>query len=348
MKYLKGSPYYLENCLGYDLDKRAEKGNLTFLLLNQPPVCNYNCRRCFMPENRRDRRLKDSLTLADYKKIIPSAAQVGILCIEISGEGEPLLSSHIVDIIKIANDNNLITTLITNGFNLNENFIEFCKGNNVTLVISLFSLTQKLYELDNNCEGSYNKIICNIEKAAKIYSDTYNIDNDKEIFRIAIHTTIQTDNIDELNEIKAFCKKNNIFFSIAPLAPIGGGKKMRDFFVEENFYNKFGDNSIILSKSSIKSIGREVCGSCYYGLNIGYEGNILFDAHAGYEIEDKLGNIMKNNIRKLIQRQRKFVKYLYKNIDGFCPIRDNRWTEFYSNFLNNNINIKDFNRLKWS
>jgi len=65
---LKASSYYLEDVLGLRLDERAKDGKLSFILLNQPPVCDAHCRRCFMPEERRKLEKKDSLTLNESKK----------------------------------------------------------------------------------------------------------------------------------------------------------------------------------------------------------------------------------------------------------------------------------------
>ena len=93
-----------------------------------------------------------------------------------------------------------------------------------------------------------------------------------------------------------------------------------------------GHNSIILSHTSKREIGREVCGTCLYGLNIGYDGNVLFDAHAGYQVGGTLGNIRKNSISEIILRQREFAPFLFSNIDGFCPVRDPKWPEFLKSF----------------
>jgi hypothetical protein len=95
-----------------------------------------------------------------------------------------------------------------------------------------------------------------------------------------------------------------------------------------------GDNTIILSSSSKKELGREVCGTCLYGLNIGYDGSLLFDAHAGYEVSDELGNVRHKSMESLIQRQRELVPLLFRSIDGFCPVRDPKWPSFLKSFLN--------------
>jgi len=335
ISYLAGSPYYLEDVLGLDLYERALAGNLSYLLLNQPPLCDCHCRRCFMPESRRD-KCDSALGLEECCDIIRGAASSGIRCLEISGEGEPLLSQNLSGIIDCANDCGLITTLITNGHALSDEVIEFAFSRNVTLVVSLFSLNSETYEKDNDLPGSFETTIGWIKRAAKTFAKDLKSIEGKKVYRMAIHTTAQVDNYDDLAWMRAFCDEHKIFFSIAPLAPVGGGAELGKFVLTgDQAANavSLGHNSIILSGTSKGEIGREVCGTCLYGLNVGYDGNLLFDAHAGYEVGSFLGNTRENSIEDLIATQRKFAPLMFSEIDGFCPVRASKWPVFLQSFL---------------
>jgi len=338
--YLAGSPYYLEHVLGINLYERAKKGLLTYLLLNQPPFCDCHCRRCFMPDSRRNKCI-NGLSLQEYCQVIQNAAKAGMICLEISGEGEPLMSDNLKGVIQCAYDAGLTTTLITNGHALTKDFIEYIFNRNVTLVVSLFSLNPTLYEMDNNLPGSFEMTLENIKTAATIFSNKTKTTNGKTVYRIAIHTTAQVDNFNDLKNIRNFCDEHGIFFSIAPLASVGGGSEISKLKLskqKEEVLMSYGHNSIILSSTSEQEIGREICGTCLYGLNIGYDGNLLFDAHAGYEIGNILGNIRDNSIEELIQRQRKIAPFLFNSINGFCPVRDPLWPKFLNNVINDKTN----------
>ena len=190
--------------------------------------------------------------------------------------------------------------------------------------------------MDNNLPGSFDKTITQIQRAATIYSAGNMQQNGRNVYRMAIHTTAQSDNIGELQNIEKFCENHGIFSSIAPLAPVGGGLKHSNLLLDGDQKEKAkraGLNAIILSKTSKKEIGREVCGTCLYGLNIGFDGNLLFDAHAGYEVGSILGNIRNNSIKELIKKQREIAPKLFNNIDGFCPIRDPKWPAFLKAYL---------------
>lgn len=335
--YLAGSPYYVEEVLGINMHQRTQEGKITYLLLNQPPLCDSYCRRCFMPKSRRGLNTNE-LSLEEYCNLIGEASKAGMFCIEISGEGEPLLSNHLKGIIQCAFDNGFITTLITNGHNLTEEFINYVFERNVTLVVSLFSINSDLYEMDNNLPRSFDKTIENIRKSSQVYKKGKIIINNKIVYRMAIHTTAQIDNLSDLKSIRNFCNEYDIFFSIASLAPTGGGLECQEMILskdQETIATEVSHNSIILSRNSKEEVGREVCGTCFYGLNIGYDGNVLFDAHAGYEIGDILGNVRNHSIQELIRRQRKFALLLFNSIKGFCPVRDARWPIFLKQFIDN-------------
>ncbi len=54
-----------------------------------------------------------------------------------SGTGEPFVDKNVHEVIKISNENALITIMATNVSVLNRDLIIFLKDNNVTVAISL-------------------------------------------------------------------------------------------------------------------------------------------------------------------------------------------------------------------
>jgi MoaA/NifB/PqqE/SkfB family radical SAM enzyme len=347
IKTLKASPYYIEDVMGKDLEDRANNGELSFLLLNQPPHCNYKCKRCFRGEyDERTYNPKKALSLDESKRILKEAKEHGILSLEISGHGEPTLSKNLDPIIKYASDLGLMITLITNGDKLNEDRIKFYRNNNVTLVLSMQTLNKMLYEEDSGIKGSFKRKLENIELASEIYCGTKTIENGYEVYRLTLHTCLEKNNLDEVERLKEFAHERGMFYSIAPLALIGSALKHSEIH-PENGEKKLedivprGDNSIIHSHSSKKVFGREVCGTAFYGLNIGWDGSILLDAHYGYEIGEKnlLGNIRNIPFREAVKNQRKYIKKLFNYIGSSCPIRDPKGKEFLRKVLNKEIEL---------
>lgn len=347
-KVLKASPYYLEDVLGYNLNERAKEGKISFLLLNQPPVCDSHCRRCFMPDSRRGLGCHDSLSLEESVQVLEKASSYGALCLEISGEGEPVLSKNLPGIIRAADSLGYLTTLITNGHDLDFGLIDLCAVSNVTLVFSHFSLDEARYESDNRLPGSFSRKQRNLHYACEVYQDLAESTDCYDVRRLAIHATLQSDNIQDVIDLRKFCHDNGLFFSIAPLAQTGcalshpgmvPGRLVSiagELVPLEQVPLKLGDNSIIYSHSSKQEIGREVCGTCLYGLNLGYDGALLLDAHSGYELSGHLGNVRTTPFDELVGRQRSFALELFRSIDGFCPVRDPKWPVFLNKLLYSN------------
>ena len=309
---LKASPYYLEDVLGHTLDERAKRGKISFILLNQPPVCDSYCRRCFMPDSRRGLGCFDSLSLEESVQVLENAKSYGALCLEISGEGEPVLSKNLPGIIHAADSLGYLTTLITNGHNLDFGFIDLCAVSNVTLVFSHFSLDEARYESDNRLPGSFSCKQRNLRHACGVYRELAESTDCYDVRRLAIHATLQSDNLQDVMDLRKFSHNNGIFFSIAPLAQTGCALSnpgmmpgqlvsiAEELVPLEQVPLKLGDNSIIHSHSSKLEIGREVCGTCFYGLNIGYDGASLLDAHSGYELSGSLGNVRTTPFNELV------------------------------------------------
>ncbi|VVB98906.1 Uncharacterised protein [uncultured archaeon] len=59
-------------------------------------------------------------------------------------------------------------------------------------------------------------------------------------------------------------------------------------------------------------------------MSIGFDGNLLFDAHGGYEIGSALGNFAKDGFETLLANWRSIVDVMFKETSGFCPVRDEK------------------------
>ena len=86
-RIFRGAASYYERVEGIELGQRI----LDFLSINLPPICNYRCEFCLAGMNQNRQKLAGTLSNEEYKRLIDEAHELGILQIEISGEGEPFL-----------------------------------------------------------------------------------------------------------------------------------------------------------------------------------------------------------------------------------------------------------------
>ena len=320
---LVSCPRFWSLVRGYSLNERP----ITYMSLNQDSICDANCRGCFRYPARKS-GLANLLVMPDYHRLLDEFVRFGCLAIEISGEGEPLLSDNTLQIIRYATSLGIWTTLITNGHSLTNETIAELGRQKVALVISLHSLQKAQYEEDSGVCGSFDKKMTAIDAVSQIFKGSGWQENGRLVKRAAIHWTLQANNLSEVEAARRFCDERQLLFSIAPLARTGHALNTPDLWLNEGMdklekANSLGDESIIFYD---EPGGRRVCGTCKYGINIGADGNILLDAHGGYEVQ--MANIRDIAFAEAIKLQHGFSEKMFRELDCFCPVRDANWQKF--------------------
>ena len=308
---------------GYKLHERF----ITYISLNQNSICDANCRGCFRYPDRKT-GLANLMKTSEYHRLLDEFARFDGLAIEISGEGEPILSENTLPIIRYATCLGIWTTLITNGHSLTQEIVSELSRLKVALVVSLHSLKQEVYETDSGIYGSFEKKMAAIDLVGETFRNADWTENSRLVKRAAIHWTLQADNLSEVESVRKFCDDKQLLFSIAPLAHTGHASDRPELWLPEGIdrlerANALGDESIIFYD---EPDGRQVCGTCRYGLNIGADGNVLLDAHGGYEVE--IANIRDISFEKAVELQHRFSEKMFRELDGFCPVRDPEWQRF--------------------
>lgn len=319
---LVSCPRFWARVRGYELHRMF----IAYMSLNQDSKCDVNCQGCFRYPKRKS-GLQNLLGMPDYIRLIEEFHHFGGLALEISGEGEPLLSQFTLPIIRTASQFGIWTTLITNGHCLTEAMIKELVELRTALVLSLHSLTQETYERDSGLPGSFAIKERAIDAVAEAFKGTEWTENGYLVKRAAIHWTLQANNLDEVGQARKLCDDKGLLFSIAPLARTGHATERPELWLPEERrleeVNALGDESIIFYD---EPDGRCVCGTCKYGLNVGADGNLLLDAHGGYEVDT--ANIRDISFERAVQFQHDFSCKMFGQLDCYCPVRDPDWKDF--------------------
>jgi MoaA/NifB/PqqE/SkfB family radical SAM enzyme len=323
-KILKGLSLYLEKIEGVKLGESL----IDFLMINSPPICNYHCKKCFTlayaPSS-----TKDALKLTEIFPIIKESRKLGARVLCILGEGEPLLWKNIKRIISYAHQLGMISLIATNGSLLTKKMTDFLFSHDTTIVVSIDTLNGRKY---NDFTGaSLSKVLENLSYARKKYSHGIDWKNGYKIYRLAINMTLTAENLNDALSIMEFCK-DDIYFSCFPLAKVGMAKLYPSLSGNKKTYKNIRKLSRILNKPMVLAKTEQnddVCCLYYYGLGIGYEGEILFDTHA-LQTKHTIGNIRKLPLIEAIKRVKKLKKLFSEKFSTgyFCPVRDDNYEKF--------------------
>lgn len=218
--------------------------------------CNLNCKHC---RGNGNKNLKKDMPFDKIKEIINFAKNNsvdGYIEIVLSG-GEPLLHPQLENILKFCKQENVLIEITTNGYLINQKFIDMFKENNVTTIsISLDSITPQENDKFRGKEGAFDKAI----NAIKLLNQ-----ND---IRTRIRSTISNSNIDEMEKIVLFAIDLNVDnIAFGPIIPVGNAVTLGDEMFNtpeqmKNFIDLFYE-----LKEKYKDKVNVVTNECLHGLH---------------------------------------------------------------------------------
>jgi len=182
-------------------------------------MCNLKCLYCRVW--REDSHGQKELTIDEIKILSENLKKVGVKSIVITG-GEPLLRGDLIEIINIFSRQGFIVRLQTNGYLLNETFLEQAfSGGLDDIYISLDSLRPDVFLKINGIQSEviFRRIVENIKIAAKL-ARKYNAG-------VFLTTVLQPANIEEVEDLVDFADKNNCLIGFYGLEA-GSDKDIND------------------------------------------------------------------------------------------------------------------------
>lgn len=240
--------------------------------------CNFNCSHCYLGE-------KESYNDMDTEKIfkiVDEASALGVQEFNITG-GEPLLHKDIKKILKYIEQRGMATRLYTNGFLLNDEFIDFLNSIHIMCVrISVDGLDEKTHDEIRKVK-SYRCIEINIEKLLK------------KGITVEISTTTMRTNLHEVPEIiKKYSGKDNL-------------RHIVDTYLPGNVYDilKVNEREYV---EAIKSRFEPFCNKCSNAVkkHCGIADNYMFIDSKGIAklcptlpTEYDLGNVCQSGIKAI-------------------------------------------------
>lgn len=310
-KLLVGNPNQLE------VDKQIGENELTYIVMNLPFGCNYECPKCY----RKDDKSSTSVDIETRLAAISEAKDLGARVLCIPGEGEPLTNRNLTTrLIDHANSEGLITVLYTNGSLLNRETIEEMFEKGVTLITSLDSLQPETYRQQTGFKG-FDRVMRNLGHVREVYKAGNNVrDDGLTETRWGIITIINQQNKDEIPAIRGFAGDDAFFICNYPIRK-GSATSVWDSYVGTpddlkelvRVANKYTDTLVAGLTAPIRD------GQCIT-LNHGITLNSAGYAQACPAMVDtNLGNISDTSIKDIWEQTR---EYTQSRGNPLCIARD--------------------------
>lgn len=235
--------------------------------------CNQKCSKCSHWKMKNvDYSLDISIIIENIKKI----SSLKDFCIV---GGEPLIYKHkVLRLIEGIEGCNIRTTIVTNGLEMDENFINKISLYNIHLVISVDTMDRSFWKFVRG-DDSYERVMSNLQYAISTL----------EPAKISIQSVLAKDTLEHIEKVKEFCKTNNIHHSVQK-------------YIKEGFNGKWtpiNQNNLV----SLNGNKNEECFAAGKNLSIMPDGKVYtcFQQSQISGFSKPLGNIFNTSIDEMIR-----------------------------------------------
>ena len=182
-------------------------------------ACNLHCVHCL---NNSGQKLQNQLAFYELQKLVEHLSSGGIQEIRFTG-GEPLVYEHIYELIKLATDNGIYTSIGTNGTLITENVARLLKQAGLKkAVVSVDGTLQKHDEIRG--KGNFEKTISGINNLEKYGIET------------RINSVIMKSNIDDIIKLAKQLNSQKKHLMIRRFIESGRGENLKDNVLTKEDY----------------------------------------------------------------------------------------------------------------
>lgn len=137
-----------------EIEKAAKNGTLLSMEIEFNRECDFNCIYCYVPKSS---SYENELTREEICDVIIQAKDLGARKIIILG-GEPMLYSHIMEMIQFIKKQGLEIELFTNGANITPSTAEALFEYGVVVVLKMNTFNEKIQDMLSGKKGAYKQI----------------------------------------------------------------------------------------------------------------------------------------------------------------------------------------------
>lgn len=175
--------------------------------------CNLNCRYCFAQCSR---KTPQEIDLHKIQKVISEAASLNVRSVIITGGGEPLLHSRFKEIIDFIYQYGLRPVVFSNSVLITAEMANFLYQHNASVMAKLDSLRPAAQDSLAGFSGAYVGIQAGLHN---LIEAGFSRPLDPASLRLGVSFVANSINVDEIEELWHFCRRNFVFPHIQLIYP---------------------------------------------------------------------------------------------------------------------------------
>lgn len=204
--------------LGFSFDPQQavmarDQRHLLSIRIELNTTCNLHCRYCFSKCSEKKPR---EVSFDNVKKVITEAALLKAQSVIITGGGEPLLHSRFTDIISLVFHSGLKPVVFSNAVLVTSELAAFLYRHDVSFMAKIDSLHPATQDSLAGVSGAYVGIQAGLHN---LIQAGFSHPEDPNRLRFGVSFVANSKNINEIEELWHFCRRNAVFPHIQLIYP---------------------------------------------------------------------------------------------------------------------------------
>lgn len=253
--------------------------------------CNLKCIHCYHDEN------LDSLSIDELSKFFAQIKNSQFVKITLTG-GEVGILPYWKDVVKVAEENGFIVTILSTLTNMNRQDLDFLISDNIYAIqTSIYGSNSNFHEKITKTENSFYKTLNGLKYLKE------------KGCNVSATCTVMKENFDDIINIKKLMHilDINIIFDYRILESRNNTKNIKDMLINSQEYKYLEKHGIFQKKEKI------ICTACCHRIGISQKGEIF----ACPSLRVPLGNMKRDNLIKIVNSD--FFKKLEKDVKAYYP-----------------------------
>lgn len=242
-KLLKKPPILEGYVYSYDeAVKSRDKGEILTIRLETSRVCNLKCKYCC---NKSGQKLPDEISYNKIKELVIEAKKLGVKSIIVIGGGEPTIYPQFKELISFIHENDIIPVIFTNTQTMTLDLATFLYKNNVSVIIKLDSLDEKIQDEMVGVPGAYKNIQTGLKN---LFAVGYAKNRNEGKQKLGASFVVNKENYNDVLNIWRFCRENYIFPNLEMMIPNGNAKNIKEELISSEQWGTLKESLLAIDE----------------------------------------------------------------------------------------------------